>query len=38
MTNAHALYRTVGFRDVETPVAFPEHLKPVVVFMEMSLA
>ena len=38
MTRAHALYRDAGFHDVPTPADFPEHLKPVVVFMEMNLA
>jgi len=37
MTGAHALYQQAGFQVVETPAAFPEHLKPVVVFMEMTL-
>lgn len=38
MTRAHALYRDAGFRDVPVPADFPDHLKPVVVFMEMELA
>ncbi len=37
MTRAHALYRAAGFRDVPAPADFPEHLKPVVVFMEREL-
>ena len=37
MTNAHAIYRGAGFRDVDAPADFPRHLVPVVVFMEMTL-
>jgi len=37
MTHAHALYRAAGFRDVPAPADFPEHLKRIVVFMEMPL-
>ncbi len=37
MTNAHAIYRGAGFRDVDAPDDFPRHLVPVVVFMEMTL-
>ena len=37
MTAAHHIYRTTGFRDVETPADFPEQLKPEVVFMECAL-
>ena len=37
MTSAHALYRGAGFRVVEAPADFPEHLKPIAVFMEMDL-
>ena len=38
MKKAHELYRAAGFRDVSAPPDFPEHLKPVVVFMELDLA
>ena len=38
MTRAHALYRDAGFHEVPVPADFPQHLKPVVVFMEMELA
>ena len=38
MTKAHEIYRAVGFETVPTPADFPEHLKPVVVFMECRLA
>ena len=38
MTSAHALYRVAGFHVVEAPVDFPEHLKPLAVFMEMDLS
>jgi len=38
MTNAHAIYRRAGFRDVDPPEDFPEIHRPVVVFMEMELA
>lgn len=37
MKAAHAIYQAAGFRKVDTPSDFPEVLKPVVVFMEMSL-
>ncbi len=37
MTRAHAIYRSAGFRDVNAPHGFPDHLKPVVVFMELSV-
>jgi carbonic anhydrase len=37
MTSAHAIYRALGFRDIEAPNGFPERFKPYVVFMEMSL-
>lgn len=37
MTRAHEVYRAAGFRDVAVPADFPDHLKPVVVFMEMTL-
>jgi len=37
MTTAHATYMNAGFRKVETPSDFPEDLKPIVVFMEMTL-
>ena len=36
MTNAHALYRAAGFRDVEPPPDFPADIRPSVVFMEMD--
>jgi putative acetyltransferase len=38
MTRAHEIYRRAGFRTVDPPVAFPETLRPIVVFMEMDLA
>jgi GNAT superfamily N-acetyltransferase len=37
MKSAHAIYEAAGFRKVETPIDFPEDLKPIVVFMEMNL-
>lgn len=37
MTRAHALYEAAGFHRVEAPREFPEHLKPIVVFMEITL-
>jgi ribosomal protein S18 acetylase RimI-like enzyme len=37
MKKAHAIYKAVGFRKVKTPDDFPEHLKPVAVFMECDL-
>jgi carbonic anhydrase len=37
MTRAHDIYRDAGFRVVEAPADFPEHLKPIAVFMEMEL-
>ncbi len=37
MKAAHDIYRAAGFHKVETPSDFPEVLKPIVVFMEMSL-
>jgi hypothetical protein len=37
MKSAHAIYQAAGFRKVETPIDFPEDLKPIVVFMEMNL-
>lgn len=37
MRNAHAIYRALGFRDVDAPADFPERFKPVVVFMENDL-
>src|SRR5262245_28325215 len=37
MTKAHALYMAAGFQRVDTPADFPDALKPVVVFMEMTL-
>jgi GNAT superfamily N-acetyltransferase len=38
MTKAHEIYMAAGFRKVAAPEAFPEELKPIVVFMEMALA
>lgn len=38
MTQAHALYRSAGFHDVEPPDDFPKHLRGLAVFMEMDLA
>ena len=38
MTQAHDLYRGVGFRVVPAPDDFPDRFRPVVVFMEMDLA
>ena len=38
MSHAHALYRAAGFRDVEPPPDFPAALRPVVVFMQLTLA
>jgi len=37
MAKAHALYMAAGFHTVDTPADFPDVLKPVVVFMEMTL-
>ncbi len=37
MKKAHAIYKAVGFRKVKTPDDFPEHLKPVAVFMGCDL-
>ena len=37
MTGAHAIYRAAGFRDVSAPEDFPESLKPVIVFMELTV-
>jgi N-acetylglutamate synthase-like GNAT family acetyltransferase len=37
MASAHAVYRALGFRNVEPPDDFPESLKAKVVFMEMRL-
>jgi len=37
MSAAHAIYRKVGFVDVDPWPGFPEALVPVVVFMEMRL-
>ena len=37
MRGAHSIYRAFGFHVVSTPADFPEHLKPVVVFMECDL-
>lgn len=37
MTAAHAVYEAAGFRRVAPWEGFPEHLKPIVVFMEMAL-
>jgi GNAT superfamily N-acetyltransferase len=37
MTGAHAIYRSVGFRDVEPPADFPAHFLGRVVFMELPL-
>ena len=38
MKNAHAIYQEVGFRLTSAPDDFPEHLKPIVVFMECDLS
>jgi putative acetyltransferase len=37
MKAAHAIYQAAGFHKVDTPRDFLESLKPIVVFMEMSL-
>lgn len=37
MTKAHAIYEAAGFRRVNAPEGFPEHLKPIVVFMVCAL-
>jgi putative acetyltransferase len=37
MTKAHAIYQAAGFRLTSAPDDFPEHLKPIVVFMECDL-
>ena len=37
MRPAHEIYRAAGFRDIEAPPDFPEHLEPRVVFMSMDL-
>ena len=36
MTRAHEIYLAAGFRKVATPADFPETLKPIVVFMELT--
>jgi hypothetical protein len=38
MKKAHAIYLEAGFRLVSAPDDFPEHLKPIVVFMECDLS
>ena len=38
MKKAHAIYQEVGFRLKSAPHDFPEHLKPIVVFMECDLS
>lgn len=37
MFHAHAIYRRLGFSDVDAPTDFPEELRPIVVFMARSL-
>lgn len=37
MEKAHAIYEGAGFRRVSAWPDFPEHLKPLVVFMERDL-
>jgi len=37
MKKAHSLYQALGFRIVDAPDDFPQHLKPTVVFMECNL-
>lgn len=37
MVEAHSLYRSMGFVDVEPWPGFPEELRPLVVFMEKDL-
>lgn len=37
MTQAHAIYRALGFVDVPAPADFPEDLKPIALFMELNL-
>ena len=37
MLRAHEIYRSAGFRIVEAPADFPEHLRSLAVFMEMDL-
>jgi GNAT superfamily N-acetyltransferase len=37
MTRAHEIYRAAGFRVVDAPDDFPEAIKPVVVFMELTV-
>ena len=37
MSGAHALYSDAGFQFVDAPADYPEALKAVVVFMELSL-
>jgi ribosomal protein S18 acetylase RimI-like enzyme len=37
MTQAHKIYRKLGFTEVDAPPDFPEELKPVVIFMDCSL-
>jgi GNAT superfamily N-acetyltransferase len=38
MTKAHEIYHVAGFRTVSAPPDFPEALKPIVVFMELTFA
>ncbi|UCG26244.1 MAG: GNAT family N-acetyltransferase [Chloroflexota bacterium] len=37
MTDAHALYKALGFREMEAPENFPEIYLPYVLFMECEL-
>jgi GNAT superfamily N-acetyltransferase len=37
MTQAHKIYRKLGFAEVDAPPDFPEELKSVVIFMDCSL-
>lgn len=38
LKKAQVIYQEVGFRLVSAPDDFPEHLKPIVVFMECDLS
>jgi len=38
MKKAHAIYEECGFRLTSAPDDFPEHLKPIVIFMECDLS
>lgn len=37
MTQAHKIYRSLGFKEIEAPPGFPEDLKQSVIFMVCAL-